>query len=295
MATPPRHSAASGPDPDETRPDHTDAEDTATEDTDTEDTIGSGPDPRRRRGLTRFDLSVTQLVATGLAATTATVAASFLGVAGTVVGAALFSIMTAVGKAVYEQSLSRTRDRVRGAVPVLGPRSATRSLPVTRTASHPTTSHPTTSHPTGSPAQVPPELPAPAPVRTVVWKRAAFGAVSVFAVVLAVVTGVEAVAGRPISDVVRGESGGGTTFFGDNQVRTRTTTVPPTTPTVTVTVTPKVEVTTPTVTQTAPPVTQTNTPSGSSGSTTEPGAPSTSVPTSPAVPASPGRSTSRGR
>lgn len=254
------------------------------------------PTPHRRRvRLPRFDLSLTQLVATGLAAITATVAASFLGVTGTVIGAALASMTTAAGNAVYGQSLRRGRDRVRDA---------------TRTSSHPRTAptdpgptapaRPTPARPVPAraavtpPADSAPDLPAPGLVRPVVWKRAAFGAVTVFVAVLAVVTGVEIVAGRPLADVVRGDSGSGTSFFGTAPVRTRTVTpaAPPTSPatTTTVTVTPKVVVTTPTVTQTAPTRTETATPSTTvtttltptvSGSATDSPSRSASTPSAP--------------
>ena len=73
--------------------------------------------PRARFRVPTFGLSLTQLVATGLAAVTATVAASYLGVAGTVIGAAVASVLTAVGNAVYGTSLRTTRDRVREVVP----------------------------------------------------------------------------------------------------------------------------------------------------------------------------------
>ena len=52
-----------------------------------------------------------------LAAVTATVAASYLGVAGTVIGAAVASVLTVVGNAVYGHSIQRTGERVRAAVP----------------------------------------------------------------------------------------------------------------------------------------------------------------------------------
>jgi hypothetical protein len=62
-------------------------------------------------------ISLIQVVATALAAITATVVASFLGVAGTVAGAAVASTMSVVGTAVYSHSLRRTRERVRTVVP----------------------------------------------------------------------------------------------------------------------------------------------------------------------------------
>src|SRR5690348_9886919 len=107
--------------------------------------------------MRRFDLSVTQLIASAFAAVTATIAASYLGVTGTVIGAAVASVVTAVGSAVFGHSLRSTRARVRAA--------ATRSW----------------------------------------WRAAALASVAMFVGVLVVITGVELVAGRPISDVVRGE------------------------------------------------------------------------------------------
>lgn len=222
----------------------------------------------RRRRRPSFDLSLTQLVATGLAAITATVAASFLGVAGTVVGAALFSVLMAVGKELYSQSLASGRDRVVEVVPVLGRPGHTASMSTAPVHTARVTVEPATSD--GDAATVPsvenpvedlaqgPSLPSAPLFPTVVWKRIGFATLSVFVVVLAVVTGVEVVAGRPISDVVRGDPGQGTTFFGDNQAKT----VTPPAPTMTVTVTPKVVVTTPTVTQTAPNETKTAPPTG---------------------------------
>jgi hypothetical protein len=176
--------------------------------------------------MPRFGLSATQLVATALAAITATIAASYLGVTGTVVGAALASLVGAVGTAVISHSLHSTRQQLR--------KAAERSP----------------------------------------WHAAALGSVVVFAAVLVVVTGVEVVAGRPLSDVVRGDSGSGTSLFGN--ARTTADGDPQPAPTVTMTVTPSVVVTTPTVTQTAPAVTKTATPTVTRTPTATPTTPSTS-------------------
>ena len=76
-----------------------------------------------------------------------------------------------------------------------------------------------------------------------------------------VLTSVEVVSGRPLSDLLRGKSGSGTTVFGVVQQPASSHTPTPTGPvTVTQTVVPKVVTTTPTVTQTAPAVTVTPTP-----------------------------------
>ncbi|QYC43660.1 hypothetical protein Nocox_30380 [Nonomuraea coxensis DSM 45129] len=60
-----------------------------------------------------FELSVPQILGSALAAVTAAVAASFLGVAGTVIGAAVMSVASTVGTAVYTHYLKRTGERVR--------------------------------------------------------------------------------------------------------------------------------------------------------------------------------------
>ena len=230
------------------------------------------PGPARARvRVPTFGLSVTQLLATGLAAVTATFAASYLGVAGTVIGAAIASVLTAVGNAVYSTSLRTTRDRVREVVPVTLLRGGTTAVLPARAAS-------------AGDDREPPTLPTARPARAddgparprLALRRVALVATTVFLTVLAVVTGVELVAGRPLSDLLRGDSGHGTSVFGGTTVKTRT--VPPTAPTVYVTVTPKVVVTTPTYTRTASPATTTTTPaSGASSTPTTPSAtPSTS-------------------
>ncbi len=61
------------------------------------------PTPQRRP----LGLSLTQIAGGALAAVTAAVAASFLGVAGTLTGAALGSVVSSIGAAVYSTSLSR--------------------------------------------------------------------------------------------------------------------------------------------------------------------------------------------
>ena len=65
----------------------------------------------------RIDLKTTQVAAGSLASVTSAVAASQLGVAGTLVGAGVGSMVGAVAGSVYEHYLDRTRDRVRLMVP----------------------------------------------------------------------------------------------------------------------------------------------------------------------------------
>ena len=219
------------------------------------------------RFLPRFELSATQLVATALAAITATVAASYLGVAGTVIGAALASVVSAIGTAVYSHSLHKTRARVREAVP-------------TRRRGEPHS--PTTDglHSSGSltrPDRNADECKPKARERQGRWHGVAIGSLALFVTVLAVVTGVEIVTGRPLSDLVRGDTGAGTTVFGTT-TKDAAVEQPAPAPTVTQTVTPSVVVVTPTVTQTAPAVTETTTPAATPSPSTSPTATGTAVP-----------------
>lgn len=212
---------------------------------------------------TRLQLSATQLAASALAAVTATIAASYLGVNGTVIGAAIASVLTVTGNAVYGHSLHRTTERVRSAVP-----TTARWLPPARNEDEDGDER----------AQ-----PNPQP-RSQLTRRLAIASVGVFAAVLALVTSVELVAGRPLSDVLRGKSGHGTTVFGPHQAHDNPTPTRPA-PTVTQTVIPKIVVTTPTVTHTAPPVTTTATPTVTPPtSPTSSTPPSTAPPTGPAAP-----------
>lgn len=164
----------------------------------------------------RLGISFIQVVAAALAAITATVVASFFGVAGTVIGAGISSVFTVVGTAVYGHSLRRTRERMRVVVPVGRHRGPA----------------PT---PAGAPVRPPrPTYPLPPSYRETTdgygpvryssrrrWPlatRLVFGTVLVFAAVLGVVTAVEVVAQRPMSDLVRGnDTVSGTTLFGSRQ------------------------------------------------------------------------------
>ena len=63
----------------------------------------------------RIDLSATQVIASMLAAVTGAVAASFLGIAGTIIGTAVLSVASTAVAAVYKHYLWRSRERLRAA------------------------------------------------------------------------------------------------------------------------------------------------------------------------------------
>jgi hypothetical protein len=206
----------------------------------------------------RIQLTPTQVIASAPAATTATVAASYLGVAGTVIGAAIASVLTVVGNAVYSHSIQRTSARVRTVVP-----AAVRFAPRAGVVST---------------IEAEPDEPAAPRPRRRTWPVLAAACVGVFVGVLTVITFVELVAGRPMTDVLHGTAGSGTSVLGDAGAKQTPTPTPtaPATQQVTVTVTPKVVTQTPTVTVTGNPVTRTVTPT----TTTTPTAPTpTDTPT----------------
>jgi hypothetical protein len=65
-------------------------------------------------GENRFQLSGTQLIASGAATMTATVAASYFGVAGTLIGAGAVSVLTTIGATLYQHFLDRGKAQIFG-------------------------------------------------------------------------------------------------------------------------------------------------------------------------------------
>jgi hypothetical protein len=64
----------------------------------------------------RLDVSPTQAIASMLATLTAAIAASSLGIAGTIIGAAVMSLASTVGAAIYKHYLARGHEGLRAAV-----------------------------------------------------------------------------------------------------------------------------------------------------------------------------------
>jgi hypothetical protein len=171
-------------------------------------TSGSSPPPSADERT-----SIAQVAASALAAVTATVALSWLGVAGTIVGAAIASVVTVVGNAVYTRSIRHTQGRVLTLRQTILP-AASGSVP---SAASPTAPHP-------DPAT---EL-SPTPGATRLRRRwlwpplvARYGrtrmlvavTVLLFVGILATVTVVELATGKPLSDLLRGRPATGTSLF----------------------------------------------------------------------------------
>jgi hypothetical protein len=119
-------------------------------------------------------LRVPKLLAGALAAVTAAVVASFFGVDGTLIGAALGSAVVASGEALYTRSLASAHTLAR--------RSLLRRVGQGASASEDAAG---TAH--------------PQPLR---WRRVAVAAVAAFGIAVGVITGVEAVAQQPLASLV---------------------------------------------------------------------------------------------
>ena len=163
--------------------------------------------------------SFVQITASVLTALTSTVALSYLGVAGTLIGAAVAAILTAFANYLYTRSLVRTRYvvttlaprvvRAPGETAVLPALRGGRATVVAQAPSAATPSAPSEAQ-DGS-RRSPEALMAPARRSR---RPYVVTALVTFVLVIAAVTVVELGFGKPLSDVVRGNEGSGTTISG---------------------------------------------------------------------------------
>lgn len=155
----------------------------------------------------RPSLSSIQLMSNALAAVTAAVVGSRLGIAGTLVGAAAGSVIATTGTAMYGHWLDRTASRVRTVVRLPGPRdvepAADRSaldaiepgvaLDATQALTQPAVA---VSRRRGQPT----------------WGTVVLAAAATFALAIGSITAFEAIVGEPVSTLTGGEAGSGTTL-----------------------------------------------------------------------------------
>jgi hypothetical protein len=197
-------------------------------------------------------ISLVQVLASAMAAVTSTVALSYLGVAGTVVGAALAAVITVVGNYLYARSLTRTHRAVKTLAKQAIRREASSAIPTV--AADSTVSDAAGPEPVSDAA-------GPEPVATTtaediartepdakdqawLWRMIdryglartlAAMVMAVFLLVMLAVTTVEVFLGRTISDELTGNDSGRRTTFLDppeqnTQPRDEPTPLEPTTP-----------------------------------------------------------------
>ncbi|PRX92441.1 hypothetical protein [Allonocardiopsis opalescens] len=169
----------------------------------------------------RIELSAAQIVGGGLATLTAAVAASYLGVYGTIAGAAVMSVLSTAGGAVYEHYLKQGGRRARE-LAAQARRASRQGTPAATAAFTAVSAEP------APPGPEDPERPGegaelaadedPAAPSASFWRRHArsllAGAAVVFIGAMAVIVLVESATGRPLAGTVRGEPGHGTSLWG---------------------------------------------------------------------------------
>ena len=145
----------------------------------------------------RTQLSAVQVAASALAAVSSAVVASFFGMAGTLIGAALASVIATVSTALYTESLRKTHDGLKRVI-------------VRQPAPAPSAKEP--AAPGTLPTHLDPRR-APAKLGTPRWSRVAVYAVAVFVVAMGIVTGIELIGQKPVSALVgNSDSSGSTTL-----------------------------------------------------------------------------------
>jgi len=144
-----------------------------------------------------IQLSATQLAAGALSSVSSAVVASFFGLAGTLIGAGLASVISTVSAALYSSSLRKTNEKLRTARSQLTGRQA----PVADTEVAPAA--PATPATQVLPAHLDPRR-APARRPRPRWTRVAVYAAAVFAIAMGVITGIELIGQKPVSALVGG-------------------------------------------------------------------------------------------
>ncbi len=176
----------------------------------------------------RIDLSLTQVAGSGAAALVAAYLASFLGVYGTILGAAVVSVLATTGGAVFQHLFRRTGEQLRDATAPLNRTQHRRTAPAGDTTAvlpayaRPAADDPTAVVPRAEPdtALLMPRLPHGESynesslhgTRLRGWRRSLLAASVVFALAMAVFTGIELASGSSLSHTAIGQAvqGGGT-------------------------------------------------------------------------------------
>ena len=200
-------------------------------------TMGAMSTTRERPGKEqesppKLDLTVTQVVASSLAAVSAAVASSKLGVGGTIMGAAAASVVATIGSAVYSHSIETTRARLRAAATLRPAAHAPSAAPASALTAE-QAPDPNAPREDGATVMLPAaELRQPGVGDSVLpdgpadgaaadggglfsglpWGRLVLAMLTVFALAVGYLTIAEIGLGRSVAAVLNGEEGNGTTL-----------------------------------------------------------------------------------
>lgn len=173
----------------------------------------------------RTRIEWTKIAAGALAAVSSAIALSTLGAAGTIIGAALGSVIASVASSIYAAGLERSRAQLVSAQELARQRLGVAQAEVRRAARRRDDTGVLEAHLDHADRQlgeVKSELAqAPPPPswrdRLVVlpWKRIVLAAGGLFLIAVVVITGIELIANRPVSNLTGGTSGDKGTSFGN--------------------------------------------------------------------------------
>jgi hypothetical protein len=145
-------------------------------------------------------IDIPKTIAGALAAVCAAVIGSFLGVAGTLIGAAVASVIGSVGTEIYQRSLHKGAQKLQGlAVPAFVKVPAAIGTPAVRAASK-----------EDSPSHTVPEKSQ----RQIRWGRVAMVAGALFVLAMGTLTVTELILGKSVASTVGNSTGARTTFGG---------------------------------------------------------------------------------
>ncbi|GGN60661.1 hypothetical protein GCM10010112_17190 [Actinoplanes lobatus] len=137
-------------------------------------------------------IDIPKTVAGTLAAVSAAVAGSFLGVAGTLIGAAVAALISSIGTEIYHRFIDRGARQVRSAFTVAPAAAGTPSVEAAE------------------------EPPSGEERRRIHWKRVGLAAAAFFALGMGTLTTAELFAGRSAADVTNGRDTGTPTILFQN-------------------------------------------------------------------------------
>lgn len=175
-----------------------------------------GPDHAKTSSeskTSRFDLSPSQIAGGGVATLAAATTASYAGLYGTIIGAALMSVISTSGTAIAQYYLRRSGDKAKELAteaqrsrsrPNRKTAGTTAQSPAETTAVLPAVSATdsiSATDSTGSPEFTEDDRPVSWWRR---WRTVALSAIAVFLLVMAIVTGFELYSGKSLSETVRG-------------------------------------------------------------------------------------------
>jgi hypothetical protein len=155
-------------------------------------------------------IQISKIVAGTLAAVSAAVIGSFLGVAGTLAGAAIASIVGSVGTEIYQRSLDRGAKKLQTLAPTFVKAPAAVGTPEVAAATE--EDSPSHTVPEELKQDTPEDGALERPKRQVRWGRVALAAAALFVFAMIPLTFVEMASGRTIANLVGSSQATGTSL-----------------------------------------------------------------------------------